>query len=211
MTEGPSNEFWGRLDEEPATAYSAFCCYRDMGIARSLRKAAKAFYVERDGHRRDTEGLPTGSQLSRFKEWSSRYMWRARVEAYDAEEAAERSCKLKERRIRSAEFHFNLAQLALQRCAERLQTMALEGEVVPLRTLPRMMDVAAQMQRLALGASTAAVDVRSTAEPRQEDKGDDERLRRLSLEDKEDLARIMGYLDEREWSYDLDGLGSGDE
>jgi hypothetical protein len=116
-----TGEFWERLAGESDAAYSAFCCYRDMGITRSLKRAARVYYAEREGHQADPEGTPNGNEnpaaLRRFKEWSRTHMWQARVEAFDAEEARERSLRLKERRIKAAEFHHALAQLALQRVA----------------------------------------------------------------------------------------------
>ncbi len=188
MNETP---FWERLDGESETAYSAFCTYRDTGLTRSLRKAAAAYYSQRQGDQGDAAGSPetegTSGQVARFKEWSRRWMWVARVEAFDAEEARERSLRLRERRIRMSEHHYAIGQLALQRVAERLRAMTLD-EAIPLKSLATLMRAAADLQRLSLGEPTAALDLRGAGRPREEDADDGAWMDDLSLEEMEELA-----------------------
>jgi hypothetical protein len=185
--------FWQKLSGEPDQAYRAFATYRDLGISRSLLKAAAAFYAEKHQYYQgDAQGLPSGAQLTRFKNWSRQYMWVARCEAFDLEEARERSLRMRERRIRSQEQQFAVATLAMNRTAERLHNLALDGEQIPLKSIPALLNAAATLQRLAVGDATAALDIRAlhTHTVAAEDADDDEWLRGLSLEDKEELARL---------------------
>ena len=84
-----------QLPGETAHQFQAFCCYRDLGITRRLKKAAELFYSDGSpGYPGDTEGIPEtggGARLSRFKAWSREHSWIARVEAYDLEEDGKRS------------------------------------------------------------------------------------------------------------------------
>lgn len=188
------NLFWERLEGESDTAYSAFCCYRDMGITRSLSKAATTFYSEREGPQKEAEGTPNTAALRRFKEWSRTWLWVSRVEAFDAEEARERSLRMRERRIKMAEHHFAIGQLAMQRAAERLRNMGLDEEL-PLKSLASLIRAAADLQRLAVGEPTLALDMRGA--PRHpEDEGGDLDVSKLSVEDQEELVRIAGLLED---------------
>lgn len=196
MTEETTGLFWERLEGEPETAFNAFAFYRDMGITRSLAKAAAAFYsLEHEGHRTDPEGAPNPAALRRLKEWSRTWMWVARVEAFDADEARERSLRMRERRIKTAEYHWTVGQLAMQRIAERLQHMQFD-EYVPLKSLATLMNAAGNLQRLALGESNAVVDLRGSAVPREDE--DTGWLDALSVEDKEELVRVMGLMPEED-------------
>lgn len=190
--------FWEKQVGEPDTAYHAFCTYRGLGISRSLRRAAERFYAQReepDGPQRDTEGTQNTAALRRFKEWSRNWMWVARAEAFDQEEAHERSLRLKERRHKMSEFHWQVGTLALQRVAEQLRLMG-PGEPMP-KSLAAVMNAAADLQRRSVGEPTSAVDVRS-ARPPEEDH-DASWLDALSVEEKEELARLAGYLDDEEY------------
>ena len=62
------SQLWDRQPEEPAKAYRAFTLYRDMGPGRTLRQAAKNLQRSR----------------SLLNEWSGKWGWVARAEAYDA-------------------------------------------------------------------------------------------------------------------------------
>ncbi len=197
--------FWERLENEPETAYAAFCVYRDMGLTRSLRKAAATFYGDRQDSQEATVEPPesgTESQLTRFKRWSRTWMWTARCEAHDAELDRERRLKLRERREKMLEEHFLVGHLALRRAAERLQNLGLSGEEIPLKSVSALLRCAADLQRLAVGEPTTSVDLRGMR-PREED-ADDGWLDGLSLEDREELCRLTGYLDDEDYDPGVD-------
>jgi hypothetical protein len=65
MTDG---NLWDRQPEETAKAFNAFTVYRDLGSLRSIRQAAKA--------------LSRSSSL--LNDWSRKYGWVVRADAYDA-------------------------------------------------------------------------------------------------------------------------------
>lgn len=196
MTDGT---FWERLEGETETAYHAFCTYRDMGITRSLRKAAAAFYAEHADPQEATDEPPesgTDSQLTRLKRWSRAWMWVARCEAFDAEEARARSLRLKERRHQLAEQHWRVAALAMNKVAERLAAMGID-EPVP-KSLAALMNAAADLGRRSVGEPSASVDLRGAAAKRAEENRDHVWLEGKSVEDLEELARLAGYLSDED-------------
>lgn len=195
MTEKPqptAGAFWEQLEGESATAYGGFCVYRDQGITRSLARAAREFYRQDKEHQENPEGAPNTAAHRRFKEWSRHWMWVSRVESFDAEEARDRSLRMRERRIKMSEQHFAVGSLALNRAAQRLQQMGMD-EQIPLKNLAPLIRAGADLQRLAVGEPTAIEDVRSTRHAEKEMGMD---VRTLSQEDQEELARIAGYLDD---------------
>ena len=58
---------WDRLPNESPKAFERFCLYRDMGVARSLRRLA----------------LDLGLNLSTLAELSKKYTWQTRVAEFD--------------------------------------------------------------------------------------------------------------------------------
>ena len=63
-------ELWEKQPGETPRAFEAFACYRDMGVNRSLRKVVQAL----------------DKNLTTIAEWSSKYDWVKRVEAWDVEQ-----------------------------------------------------------------------------------------------------------------------------
>lgn len=69
---------WDRIEGvESAKAYAAFVVYRDLGVQRSLQKAWERYT---DGNKKGMPGY--------FGEWSRKFNWVARAEAWDAERQA---------------------------------------------------------------------------------------------------------------------------
>jgi hypothetical protein len=67
-------ESWEKLAGESSAAFAAFCCYRDCGADRNIRKAVES--VEKD----------TSAQAKKYRvwrNWSTLYRWRERVADYD--------------------------------------------------------------------------------------------------------------------------------
>ena len=60
-------EIWGRLPNESARAYDAFCHYREMGAKRSIAKVARAI----------------GCSERLLERWSSKHRWVVRTFSYD--------------------------------------------------------------------------------------------------------------------------------
>lgn len=63
-------ELWERQPTESAQAFEAFAMYRDMGVNRSIRKAAQNL----------------NKAVTTLAEWSSKHEWVKRAAAWDAEQ-----------------------------------------------------------------------------------------------------------------------------
>jgi hypothetical protein len=66
---------WDQRADESAQAYCAFVAYRDLRSERSIDRAYRAVRGQQNGNKRAT---------GQFTEWSQRYEWKQRAEAYDA-------------------------------------------------------------------------------------------------------------------------------
>ncbi len=85
--EQPSPPTWASLapqDGETKKAYQAFIDYALMGPGRSLRQL-HARYRAQNGIEPGTEKPPT-RRLSTLGEWSSKYAWQKRIEAWTEEQ-----------------------------------------------------------------------------------------------------------------------------
>lgn len=190
MNEDSHGAFWERQPGESDEAYRAFSIYRDLGLTRSVKKAAAIYY---HGTLDKLSEVTQGERANLLK-WSRRWMWVARCEAHDAEEDREMRLKLRERRQKMLEQHFLVGQLALTRAAERLRNIGFDEEI-PVKSVPSLLRAASDLQRLSVGEPTTSVDLRSTARPPGEDR-DDSWLDALSLEEKEELVRLAGLAED---------------
>jgi len=66
---------WEQRDGESTQAYLAFIVYRDMRSERSIAAAYRAARGQQNGNKRAT---------GQFTEWSQKFEWKTRAEAYDA-------------------------------------------------------------------------------------------------------------------------------
>lgn len=82
----------GPISGETSKAYSAFCCYRDMGPGRSVDKACKLFYANK--------GIDRGSarRYGGWSLWCGKFDWVERAREYDHMVAEERRRELAENR-----------------------------------------------------------------------------------------------------------------
>ena len=67
-------ESWERLTGESAGAFGAFCCFRDLGFERNIRKAVES--VEKDV-------ALQGKKYKVWRNWSTQFRWRERAADYD--------------------------------------------------------------------------------------------------------------------------------
>ncbi|MAC55467.1 MAG: hypothetical protein CME31_23235 [Gimesia sp.] len=102
--------FWDQLEGETATAFRAFCAYRDMGLDRTQRQAWEML--------QRADGKQTKSMNPRWKEWRKHYRWDDRSEAFDAYQDSifqkrliDTNMKSRQKMIRSAQ---NLQEFAVQ-------------------------------------------------------------------------------------------------
>lgn len=128
-----SLEQWERQPTETAVAYSNFSVYRDLGPARSLRKAASEL----------------GKSRKTLDEQSAVHRWVARAEAWDRAQEIERRALQRQAAIESAERHSAVANAMLGKVISRLGQ--LDVATLSPRDLAHWVEVAVKVQRLALG------------------------------------------------------------
>jgi hypothetical protein len=104
---------WEMQEGETSTQFAAFALYRDMGLARSLRLAAR-LANEKDGRTGDARG-----RNRRFEIWSTEWNWVQRAAAWDAELDRIDRLQIIERRKRANRRRVMMGRL--------LQSKAIEG------------------------------------------------------------------------------------
>lgn len=149
-------EPWDRRQEESPEAYEAFCVYRDMGLARSQKKAAE--------HLGKTRQLLSG--------WSSRHDWTDRVAAWDLEQDRQRREAMRAENVAAGRRHAQQAQGFLQVAAlfplELLRRLQQDPEILKDLDLDTLVDYLTKLgrtvprlivaERLARGMSTENVE-----------------------------------------------------
>lgn len=125
----PDRQPWQRQLGEPQRAYAGFCIYRDMGMDRSIRKAAhlwltgpsgkKAAKQRREQRRYASHPKPNSYVKAKARHWfylSRRWQWVKRVEAWDDHIAAIASDKVLDAQLASkqAELEENERQRVLR-------------------------------------------------------------------------------------------------
>lgn len=139
----PRPDLWERLDDESNPAWEAFVIYRDLGLFRSLTKAARE----------------VGKDTSLLKGWSRRHSWVARCRAWDAEMDKIDRAEVVAARRQMRERHVELAKDIQERVAGVLDDLPPEAMVKVLAdpaNLIRWVDVATKVERAALDFDSAA-------------------------------------------------------
>lgn len=125
---------WERLPNEGTRAYEAFCAYRNLDASeRSLRKVAAML----------------GKSETLIGRWSSTHGWVNRVAAWDVEQDRLWRIDLAARRRKIIDRQLRTAATATQKVAEGL--LKLDGETLTPSELTRLFEVAARIEREALG------------------------------------------------------------
>ena len=171
---------WTRQEGETATAYAAFCTYRDLGPRRSLAKAY--------GHQKGTKRAQQAS--GHWKRWYRTKNWKNRAEAYDAHlDEKKRQAEVEKWRRRGedlVEEQYRLAQAMLSKAHQMLQfplasqTVEKKDEkgnpvavtIEPARwnfnSAARLGKVAVEMARLAAGLpATSSQSIQYEIDPSQ--------------------------------------------
>lgn len=137
---------WERQPEETPKPFEAFCCYRDMGIERSIRKVAAKL----------------GKSDTIIGQWSKKNNWVERVTAWDDEnerierEAAQKAQAKAIRDMRKK--HADLASAMLLKAAKALK--AIPDEEIKASDVTRMVDVASKLERISRGDVGEVVEER---------------------------------------------------
>jgi hypothetical protein len=130
------NNSWERGPGESPVAFAGFAAYRDLGAGRSLAKAA----------------AKVSRSVRLLERWSAEHQWVVRAQAWDAEQDRLWLAEVADGQRQAARRHIALARRVQARAFERLQAMS-EGDLakVPADRLVYMLEVAAKMERSALG------------------------------------------------------------
>ena len=181
---------WDQRDTDTSHSYRAFLVYRDLGVKRSLRRAAEVFYELDDvqeGH----------TKLRQMKHWSTNHQWRIRVNAWDVhlqridEDEQVQAAHDMHRR------HAAIATLALQKAAERLKQ--LNPETLTARDAITYLEAAVRVERQARGEPDTVRELRGPGGTKLD----------LSLDDEVLEARIAALL-EQERNLESDDETFGD-
>jgi hypothetical protein len=153
---------------EPQKAYAAFLDYCRLGVGRSLAKLLDRYQnASKPGP--DSGPLPPTTRLATLKDWSSRFNWQLRVQAWDAAQQAAEQAEWAARRkqIREADWQAgealrHLAAQMLEQTPQFLKTTrrlvkgqqgAPDREVITLvldqGTLFKAVELASKLQRQA--------------------------------------------------------------
>jgi hypothetical protein len=133
---------WDQMKDETGHAYRAMLIYRDLGTARTLRRAAEVFYELPDL-------APESTKVRQMKHWSSANKWRLRVNAWDIHleriDEEERVQAARDMRRR----HAAVATMALAKAAEKLR--GLDADKLSARDAVTMMAEGVKVERLSRG------------------------------------------------------------
>lgn len=125
--------FWEKQKGESAQAFEAFKTYRDMGAARSNAKV----------------GRQLGKSKQLMDQWSKRWMWVARAEAYDMEQDRIERAELAEYRRQMHKRHRQLASTVQSRLIEFLTS--IDGTEMTYAQVASLLSASTQLERLAVG------------------------------------------------------------
>lgn len=139
-------EPWERQQGETSKAWQAFQTYRDLGITRSLQKAA------------DTLGKSRGL----LEDWSSKFEWGKRTAAWDAEvDRQARQAQIEEiKKMRKR--HADLASAMLVKAARALQR--IPEDEIKAGDVSRMVDTASKLERISRGDVGDVIEERNGGE-----------------------------------------------
>jgi hypothetical protein len=150
----PGAEVWDRLTRETPKAWRAFELYRDMGLGRSYAKVAQELPNQ-------TRAGRLGVSVQLIKRWAKEFQWQDRVKAFDAHEARIASGERQDAIREMNERHANIAQHLQAKVIERLATV--NPADLTIGQLPKYLEAAVKVERLARGATTENVGLTAAA------------------------------------------------
>ena len=109
-------ECWERITGETGAAYAAFCCYRDFGPERNIRKAVEA------GHEGKAASL-AAKQYRLWRQWSMKYQWVKRAADYDQYIEGLKQAELRKTIEAQSEKHREVTGKMLDVVSKKLDTM----------------------------------------------------------------------------------------
>ncbi|MBU0846662.1 hypothetical protein KKH23_05680 [Patescibacteria group bacterium] len=124
---------WDKRESESDMAYEAFCCFRDIGFARTMKDATALF---------NRLYAPTKAESSRsgsFSYWSKEYDWNTRCAAWDAEQRSRRDTVSQDVLDEMAQRHLRMLREVQERGFKYLQENEFDTAAAALRALTQTM------------------------------------------------------------------------
>lgn len=171
-------EPWERQAGEPARAYHGFCHYRDAGSQRSLDRA----WREHHATCLNSPQPVTRRRPPSWGNWSARWSWVARADAFDAHLAKQKQLALEHEQAEAAKRHARALQAAISsvmlpvrtaletaatpeglaklRTAAQADAAGLRGALADARMAVAHLPALIASERLTLGLSTERSEVR---------------------------------------------------
>lgn len=181
---------WEKQPDETDPAFAAFVVHRDMGLLRSNSKTAKAVHKSK----RLIDG------------WSSKYSWRIRVNAWDAEVDRIDRLELLDARRQMRDRHVTLAVDLQEKVIGVLDQFEDDPELAARlladpNSVARWVDVATKLERAALGEPERLEHtVKNSGKADDPDEVDfdqltDEEIQARMVELQRELAKELGDYD----------------
>src|ERR1051325_5026554 len=113
---------WQKHEGESSRAYSAFLIFRNLGRRRSLSEASRAYHgTGGEGDKKTKTGRKSSGLI---RGWAERWNWKARAEAWDAEQQRLEDEALQVQRIEMAKRHAQQAKALQFKAIERLAKLS---------------------------------------------------------------------------------------
>lgn len=139
-------ELWERQPGESAKAFEAFAAYRDMGVNRSIRKAAQSL----------------NKAVTTLAEWSTKHEWVKRCAAWDAEQDRITRNELLADMAATRKRQRKNAQRMQERGMEFLENV-IAGEPA-LRDIVQLLKAGMEQERIALGDVGEVIEERTSGD-----------------------------------------------
>ena len=136
-------ELWERQTDESAQAFEAFAMYRDMGVNRSIRKAARNL----------------NKAVTTLAEWSSKHEWVKRVAAWDAEQDRIARNELMAEMAATRKKQRKQAQRMQEKGMELLESISL-GDA-KLSEIVSLLKAGMEQERIAIGDVGEVIEERN--------------------------------------------------
>jgi len=140
---------WNRLPNEPIRAFKAFEKYRDMGVDRSLRKAAETYNTS-----------STGSPETRLRDLcrvAAKHRWKERVRAFDDWEAAEHLLTLARQKKQALDLRVATNMAGLSKAAARIA--GLDSSKIPIPEAIKLSKECQEGLRIDLGDPSVRAEI----------------------------------------------------
>lgn len=143
---GDIKQIYDRLEGETSHQFSQFCCYRDMGEARSYKRAAEIL----------------GIAYSTIRDIAMLNRWTARAAVYDEHLESIVRKEMEYGRVEARKRHIGMATSMLEKAAEALEDVDLSE--ASMKDVAYMVDIAVRIERLSRGDVGATKRLEITGE-----------------------------------------------